>query len=36
VPVQNDRVIDGVDLVPYVRGERDGVPHRTLFWRSGH
>ncbi len=30
-----DRVIDGVDLLPHVRGEASGVPHRTLFWRSG-
>ena len=32
----SDRVIDGVDLLPYVRGEADGVPHETLFWRQGH
>ena len=30
-----DRAIDGVDLIPYVRGEHQGVPHRTLFWRQG-
>jgi arylsulfatase A-like enzyme len=36
VPVPTDRVIDGVDLVPFVRGEREGVPHRQLFWRTGH
>ena len=30
-----DRTIDGVDLIPYVRGEHQGVPHRTLFWRQG-
>lgn len=30
-----DRVIDGVDLLPYVRGAVGGVPHRALFWRSG-
>ena len=35
-PLPQDRVIDGVDLVPYVRGEREGVPHRALFWRTGH
>jgi len=34
--VPGDRRIDGVDLVPFVRGERAGVPHRELFWRSGH
>jgi len=36
VPLPDDRRIDGVDLAPYVRGEREGVPHRRLFWRSGH
>ncbi len=30
-----DRKVDGVDLVPYVTGEAQGVPHRALFWRSG-
>ena len=35
VPVPDDRVIDGVDLVPFVLGEREGVPHDTLFWRTG-
>ncbi len=35
-PLPSDRKIDGVDLLPFVRGERDGVPHRALFWRSGH
>lgn len=29
------RTLDGVDLLPFVRGEAAGVPHRTLFWRSG-
>jgi uncharacterized sulfatase len=36
VPLPADRKIDGVDLLPFVRGERGGVPHRQLFWRSGH
>lgn len=27
--------LDGVDLVPYLRGERSGAPHETLCWRSG-
>jgi uncharacterized sulfatase len=30
-----DRIIDGVDLLPYVLGERNGAPHEALFWRSG-
>ena len=36
VALPSDRKIDGVDLVPFVRGEREGVPHRELFWRTGH
>ncbi len=35
-PLPSDRKIDGVDLVPFARGEREGIPHRELFWRSGH
>jgi arylsulfatase A-like enzyme len=36
VSVPADRKIDGVDLAPFARGEREGVPHERLFWRSGH
>jgi uncharacterized sulfatase len=35
-PLPADRPIDGVDLVPYARGEASGAPHDRLFWRSGH
>lgn len=27
--------LDGVDLVPYLRGEKESPPHRTLMWRWG-
>lgn len=27
--------LDGVDLVPWLRGEREGDPHGALFWRMG-
>jgi arylsulfatase A-like enzyme len=30
-----DRVIDGVNLMPYLTGERLDAPHKTLFWRFG-
>jgi arylsulfatase A-like enzyme len=36
VQLPDDRTIDGVDLVPFARGERAGVPHDRLFWRTGH
>ncbi len=35
VPVPTDRVVDGVNLLPYIRGEAKGLPHERLFWRSG-
>ena len=31
----SDRVIDGVDLKPYLTGKASGDPHKALFWRSG-
>ena len=30
-----DRTLDGVNLVPFVRGAVDANPHQGLFWRSG-
>ncbi len=30
-----DRVIDGVNLLPHLKGENTGVPHEALFWRFG-
>jgi arylsulfatase A-like enzyme len=33
--VPTDRIIDGVDLLPFATGVAQGVPHRALFWRSG-
>ena len=26
--------LDGVDLIPYLRGEKNTLPHPTLFWRK--
>jgi arylsulfatase A-like enzyme len=34
--VPADRALDGVDLVPYVNGQKQGVPHKNMFWRSGN
>lgn len=37
VAMPSDRVMDGVDWVPWVRGRhRRQDPHESLFWRSGH
>ena len=30
-----DRKIDGVNLLPYLTGEKKTPPHDTLFWRAG-
>jgi arylsulfatase A-like enzyme len=30
-----DRPIDGVNLLPHLRGETSEPPHDTLFWRDG-
>ncbi len=32
----SDRLIDGVDLLPYLMGLSEGDPHETLFWKEGH
>ena len=34
-PLPSDRKIDGVNLIPFVRGAVAGPPHQSLFWRSG-
>jgi arylsulfatase A-like enzyme len=36
VSLPGDRVIDGVDLIPFVNGADPGFPHDTLFWRTGY
>jgi arylsulfatase A-like enzyme len=33
--VSPDEQFDGVDLLPFLRGEKPGVPHETLYWRFG-
>ncbi len=33
--VPKDRPIDGVNLMPYLNGERSDAPHERLFWRTG-
>lgn len=29
------RGLDGVNLLPFVTGQADGMPHEQLFWRAG-
>jgi len=33
--IPSDRVMDGVDLAPFLTGQNAGVPHETLLWRMG-
>ena len=33
--VNSPKQLEGVDLVPFVTGQNQGTPHRTLFWRQG-
>lgn len=32
--IQLDKPLDGVDLLPYLLGEKEGIPHEELFWRK--
>jgi arylsulfatase A-like enzyme len=34
-PLPADRPIDGVNLLPYLAGEKTGAPHDALFWSDG-
>jgi len=34
IPRTENRVVDGVDLIPYLTGEKSGSPHEYLFWRT--
>ena len=33
--IPTDRVVDGVNLLPYFAGKTTGRPHQVMFWRSG-
>ena len=32
----NEKDLDGVNLLPYIKNENPDEPHQTLFWRSGN
>jgi arylsulfatase A-like enzyme len=32
----DDRVYDGINLLPYLIGENSGEPHEAFYWRSDH
>ena len=33
IPLPKDKPYDGVNLIPYLTGEKSGSPHDILFWR---
>jgi arylsulfatase A-like enzyme len=35
-PLPEDRVYDGVDLIPYLTGKAEGPPHEALYWRAAY
>lgn len=34
-PVSADEKLDGVNLLPFIKGEKSSAPHETLYWRFG-
>ena len=34
-PVPDGTKLDGVNLLPYLTGEKTGTPHEILFWKNG-
>ncbi len=32
--LKQERPLDGVDLMPYITGKKDGVPHKQLYFRK--
>jgi arylsulfatase A-like enzyme len=35
VKVRKEMQLDGVNLLPFLSGEKKGAPHEILFWRMG-
>ena len=34
LPLQTDKTLDGVDLIPYLSENNETLPHESLFWRT--
>jgi arylsulfatase A-like enzyme len=32
--LEQERPLDGVDLMPYITGKKEGIPHQQLYWRK--
>jgi arylsulfatase A-like enzyme len=35
-PLPQDRIYDGVNLIPFLTGERDTLPHDAFYWKADH
>jgi arylsulfatase A-like enzyme len=35
IPLGNESKIDGVNLLPFITGRNQGMPHEALYWRLG-
>ena len=35
VEIKPEWKLDGVNLLPYLNGQKSGVPHEALYWRFG-
>lgn len=35
-PLPDDRIYDGVDLIPYLTKETPGIPHEVFYWKADH
>ena len=35
-PLPGDRIYDGVNLLPYLTGKKQGVPHDVFYWKADH
>jgi arylsulfatase A-like enzyme len=33
-PISTDKPLDGVNIIPYLKGEKQGRPHQTLYVRK--
>jgi len=34
IEINAERPLDGVDLIPFLTGKDNGIPHDQLFWRK--
>ena len=35
-PLPEDRKFDGVNLIPFLTGEKQGMPHDVFYWKADH